>query len=403
MSYAIALAVWRERAPAALPAGVELMDSYAPLPIARVGGEQQALAELRALPEVASVQIGDSDKLAIVEGVARLAWRFVQLSARSPNGYPSRDLYSQGAYPILAGTDVSVEPGVTRIAPMAHAAVTNLSLGGPAWLRDELEPGDALRVAVEHASRIAPVVVAVGNDGHRPGPDTRTGLARLDATVAVGATEDDEGTMLYARSSTGAPGGPGPFVCASKWSIHDQPDPGTSFAAARVSREVVVLTAFLLTLRRALDGDDHPEGLPLAAVGMVDSGGFSPRAAESRLPIPAYPLGLGVDAEAVRAAAPAGFEVTGELALRALARSARPIPGCEPHQVGHGFVSEATTEDYLARFDAAEFAAVLGTDPPAGGAAPRLTTGEIGRAIAVWALGALFVYWNFDAGKGTEA
>jgi hypothetical protein len=220
--------------------------------------------------------------------------------------------------------------------------------------------------------------------------------------VAVGATDDETGSTLYERSSTGAPGGRGPFVCASKWSIHDDPDPGTSFAAARVSRELAILTAFLLTLRRALQPDDDPEGLPLVALGFVDEGPLAHT--DTRLENAAYPLGLGIDPEAARDLVTPGFEVDGGIALKALAHSARPIPDDHgPHEVGYGFVSAETTRAYLERFDASELGRLLDLDVPPGRADTRLTTDEIERAIDVWAYGALWVYWDFQAGSGTEA
>jgi hypothetical protein len=414
--------VWAPGDPPPLPAGVEEVEALAPLPVTIVSGREDALAGLRELSATRSVTNPPSEALAIVRGIARVIFSLDQLAPTAVNGYPGRlpnDAGAQGAvpaYPILAsepGYLVDFDPEIRRIVPMCKPAAVNLSLEHPPWLRDELSEDDPLAVAVAEAARRALVVVSAGNEGLRMADDTRSALARLPNTVAVGATTDEAGTTLDPRSATGPAGGEGPFVCAWAQSIHERPRRGTSFAAPRVTRELEVLTGFLRTVFHA-GRDDGVSGIPLCGVGFVDDGRFNE--VDSRLPIPAYPLEAGVDASLVRAAL--ATDQSGavedtmpslEMVLVALGRSARQIRGCARHEVGHGFVSEQTTLEYLRGFDGHELMHLLGnrTETRSNGADSALdrvlTTPDLERAASVWAGGALWVYWDYRGETGAVA
>jgi hypothetical protein len=414
MMRTVATVVWRDGPRATLPEALEELERLAPLPMSRVAGEMWAIEALRDEPSVADVSILDGDKASIVAGLAKIVGRFDFLSQRSLNGYPLRVPAAAvaPAYPIVPGSVGELyrfDEALTRINPMAYPAAVNLSLAGPTWLGDELNPTDPLAIAVAHAAARAPVVVPVGNNGEEPYADTRSALAKLPTTISVGAAADEQGDELMALSSTAPEDVPGPFVCAYGWSEHQQPQPGTSFAVPRVSDQLAVLTAFLLTVRRALVPDEDVEGIPLSALGFVDEGALTH--ADSRYPLPAYPLGAGIDVAAVReaeriargavdfSAAPAGV-------LRALARSARPMAG-GAHRVGHGFVSDDTTAAYLERFDGRELIALLG----GAGAAPPddaalrvpLAARDLDEALAIWARGAVWLWWDYRTGTYAEA
>jgi subtilase family protein len=403
----------------ALPEGANLIETLAPLPIDIVGGDSNVLAELRALPGVRSVTIPVDEEIAIVRGIAAVLSRIQTLSRTAPNGYAGRLPEDQRdatpAYPIMSPDPqylVTTDDKIRRITRQCHPTALNLSLAPPAWLAGTLGDRDPLAVASHDAAETMVVVVAAGNNGgdHAGRSDTRSALAKLPWTVAVGATADQDGTKLDPDSSVGAAGGPGPFVCAFRESIHEHPRTGTSFAAPRVTHELAVLTGFLLTVAQAARADDRI-GIPLCGVGIVDDKPAMPPTAG--LPISAYPLDAGVEAdrvaEAMRPLADVGLrldvDVTVPMVLRALARSARPIPATQPWESGHGFVSEQTTNAYLRRFTGLEAAEVLGglaaSDLPSDRRLEiALADTDLERACDVWGRGALRLMWDYTSDSG---
>lgn len=399
--------------PEALPSTVAYVETLSPLRIALVVGEESSVEALTSLREVTGISVVEADKLAIVRGIAGVLGRFSELEATTLNGYGGR-LPEPGvpSYPILAENTekhlVDFDPEIRRITAQCFPTALNLSIEQKPWLGEILEEDDVLAAATRAASRTMTVVVPVGNAGRRLAADTRSAVAKLPWTLAVGATMDPEGTRLDPRSGKGPAGGDGPFVCAFGTSKHREPRTGTSFAAPRVSRELLVLTGFLLTLY-ALAEDEVRVGVPLCGLGFVDEG--MPPPTPDVLPIPAYPIGAGIDAgrlnDALASLRDLGVQLEPppslDVAVCALARSARPIPGYRRNEVGHGFVNEETTLEYLTRFDGTELAELHGAQLGDGSRQPvlrrALTDGQLDRAVATWVRGAVRVYWDYDSGR----
>lgn len=174
----------------------------------------------------------------------------------------------------------------------------------------------------------------------------------------------------------------GPTVVAYGTDPGPDPEDGTSFAAPRVSDELSVLGAYLLTLQyfaQVEEGSDL-EGIPLTGVGYVDvdilrgrgneHGWHVAHLARPLHALPALPR-AGIDVGALRDVLEVlrGHGVNRNLIpaadrlRRMLIASARPVPGRRPFEVGHGFVSEETTAAYLETFSGSDLARVLGVDP----------------------------------------
>lgn len=182
-------------------------------------------------------------------------------------------LREQDAYPIaylrlLRGIDFLLSSDVD---------VINLSLGPKRYIEE-----DPLQYCLEYAidQCYVPVVVAAGNDG--PANDSLQPLARCRGTISVGAT--DKQRKLLDHSSRGDPEGVKPTVVSDGYPVvlyiregWETPEPGTSFAAARVSSLVPLLRRVLeVALADYFDAVtnawDAPNPVPLAHFGLADTG-----------------------------------------------------------------------------------------------------------------------------------
>jgi hypothetical protein len=314
--------------------------------------------------------------------------------AQDWTGYPQTD--ESGA--IVPG------PGASLSTQQCHVVALNLSKEDDAAA--ELDPVSPVPAATEAAARQLLVFIAAGNLGERDDlSDTRSPWARAPWVLAVGATDDEEGTKIAAYSGRG-PAGEGPELVAWGASALDHAKVGTSFAAPRALREALVLAAWLHTLRHAaamLRGQP-PSGIPLVGAAMIDVG--PPGWPTAQLAIPAYPL-VGVDLDALAGALDALGPAAAALQLiptpgrlrAALLRSARPVdaPGAP------GFVSRATTTDYLSAFDGRELAALALDHAPDGDlpTRPLISADQLAPAIDVWDQGALHVYYDHETQEVT--
>jgi hypothetical protein len=268
---------------------------------------------------------------------------------------------------VIGGIDYLLRNGVVD--------AINLSLGPPGF---EFEPKDPLQLATRFAHDMGiPVVVAAGNAG--PAEGTLQPLARAPWVISVGAT-DDFGRLLE-DSSRGFQNGPFPTVVAlGEPEVHYIKEgwtevlPGTSFAAPKVTRIVILFSkAFEIILGDLRDGNLYDASssdwiwwnrVRLARFGLADTG-VDP-AAVNPLPEPVakvvkqkkdhgfFPRTVH---EAQWSAAmcktllaydiPIPTKVTPDLLKRALEVIAQPITGCSPYEAGFGFVSIRLAYDAL--------------------------------------------------------
>lgn len=254
--------------------------------------------------------------------------------------------------------------GLVEEVRIAHPAVIALSLQlrqGAKMTEDHI-----LSITTRVAAQSLPVLVAAGNWGDF-GTGTLSPLARLPWTIAVGATSDPEGTMLFPKSSIGEVGskrGEGVSVVAYGENSFVPGEFGTSFAVPRVVEYLLLLTSFILQLRAVAETRRTGllGGVPLLQRISIDKGfvGFDPR---PTLPLPMIPR-LGVNKEAVNttldALSAAGLAPridTNPSVIRSmLIASAKPMDRYKPHEVGFGFVSQSSTIEYLSQFTGLELA-----------------------------------------------
>lgn len=247
---------------------------------------------------------------------------------------------------------------------IAHPAVISFSL--QLRQRTKMTNDHILSIATRVAAKSLPVLVAAGNWGAF-GAGTLSPLARLPWTIAVGATSDPEGTKLFQKSSIGEIGskrGEGVTLVAYGENIFVPGEFGTSFAVPRVAEYILFLTSFILQLRAIEDTRRTGllGGVPLLQYILIDSGfaDFDPR---PPLPLPMIPQ-LGVNRKAVNSTLDAlhsvgltsRIEPNPLVMRRMLIACAKAIDGYKPHEVGFGFVSQASTIEYLTQFTGLELA-----------------------------------------------
>jgi hypothetical protein len=187
--------------------------------------------------------------------------------------------------------------------PTRHGRLVavNLSLG----TNEIIEPADEdpVNLAIRFAGATVPVVVAAGNNGYiSNGDDTMNAWARPSTVISVAATTDAHGGTLAATSSVGSTHQRSihPAVAAYGVSELDSKVRGTSFAAPRVCRQLVVLAAYwqqLVARSQALRG--KLEGIPLPWLFFVDKDIDDRRMYRPPTLLPALPKG-GTDIEALR-------------------------------------------------------------------------------------------------------
>jgi Subtilase family len=380
---------------------------YAPiwLPLLFLEVDAGHLGELEGMFGADAIRPMEGLEFELCRGIDTCLGESEELLKPAPNGLqgrggPSRQ-WDRPGYPVMTPSGrVDADPSLELATPKCHFVALNLSKQDEPG---EFDPGAPMAVATSTAAQQLVVVVAAGNQGmNRELQDTRSPWARAPWVLAVGATED-EGGMLPAPYSGRSADGTEPELYAWHESGRNPKYVGTSFAAPRVTRELLVLAAWLHALRDAISSafGESSKGIPLVGEATIDTG--RPGWPENQLPLPAYPV-VGVDQAAVANV----VEVLGPAAARlrlvpepsrlqeALTRSGRPVPGREPAR----FVSRSTTRAYLARFDGIELLR-LGSDEPAPDderlARTLARSDELDAAIEIWDRGSLHLYYEHES------
>jgi hypothetical protein len=360
--------------------------------------------------------------------------------ARNGNRWAVGSPASPGGYPVASKdgqvTRIVEDASVSHRVSLGFPTTLNLSLAFPPDItfRDDHPVSIATRTAAQEMI----VLAAAGNYGRRPGQDTLSALARLPWVLAVGATTDETGSSLHdcspATTVEGKPVavvacGRDPFVSnfspdgtqllvSGNALPQDQFSFGTSFAAPRVTRQLRILRGFLASVEHArneimLDPAARG-GIPLTAAFTIDEGKPFPRDPPRA---PALPLNT-LNRESVElmqhwsAHLGAGkgenrnvLDDVRELLLY----TAREVPGHEEHEVGSGFVGDATTRDFLENVSAlslmnVRYGGEASANLPAStrrslGNAPLLDCDLVPSLIDLWG-GQLGLDWYCDIGTG---
>lgn len=282
-------------------------------------------------------------------------------------------------YPTLSATADGIvwssDPTVDLPTRLCVVGAINVSIQSTS--RSPYDDTHPVAAAMSDVARHLPVVVAAGNVDFDPDP-TMFGWALNPAVVSVGAT-DAAGLRLLTCSRIGSPeAGTGPTIVAC--GIDETGVEGTSYAAPVVTTQFALLAASILAVRSAVRSSSaYPEGVPLAARCFVDVGRANDPgshafkvadfAARPRK-LPALPREVAdADVAATLVGTPIAAALdrlpSAALLIAALRASARPVPGQARHEVGAGFVSDATTADYVRGLTTAGLAELL-TVPFAG-------------------------------------
>lgn len=365
---------------------------HVPMIIAKVSDQEHRMLE--ASSDIVDLRTIPDDQLRLVDGIDWvLRWAVPAMTSYHMNGDPRARGGPFGtvhAYPGLnrAGDElIAWREDVVLPTPLGWLAALNLSVGR--GYGRELDAGDPVNVATAAAARVAPIVMAAGRE-------RLSQWAVADWVIAVGATADEDGSTLAESSPAGAD-----LVAWARSGVEPYKE-GTSFAAARVSRELVSITAFALLVDRAASiARGRPDaGVPPVTLGVVDSG-FAKEVLEyllrNHFPLNALPLdGIltsGV-AEALSLLDDEGAQCDTTANPKRLRRllecSARPgDPDLQGW--GCGFVSHVTTETYMRGFSGADLAAAYAPHAIVNDTqrhrleSIRLTDdGILGRCIEVW-------------------
>lgn len=250
---------------------------------------------------------------------------------------------------------LSRDPNLDWAAPPAVIPVVNLSVGpDPPTL--PFVPNDLVNMATAIVAEEMLVVAAAGNCGVHG----MSAWACPEWVLAVGATDDAEGTRLAEYSSRGRLDVPdsGPDLVTWGTSRYDPDLRGTSFAAPRVTYLAQLVTAALIQLGREVQVQQGapPGGVANVGIAVVDARWadiWSPFGYD-RVPLEALPI-AGVNVEAVKellqVASTEGVEVNvrGDppLVRKILISSATPMAGYDPHEVGAGFINLNRVQDRL--------------------------------------------------------
>lgn len=267
---------------------------------------------------------------------------------------------------ILLGMDWLVTNGID---------VLSISLGPSNTLFDENDP---LQVATRNIvnSKI-PVVVAAGNSvGKGPAGRIMQPLAQAPWVISVGAT--DENQNLLATSNIGITGQCQPTVVSLGVTRHipgvQDFEPGTSFAAPKVSRAVAftkkALELFIRYFGDAISKkwDVLPKPIKLPVIGFLDTG-IDPDHIPP-LPVPLFPGDnvifiprgdreknwyIEINSMLAQNNIAINLDASPSTIKRALSLMAKPLPKHSPTEVGYGFVGDAEVLDYLSNFTASRF------------------------------------------------
>lgn len=243
-------------------------------------------------------------------------------------------------------------------ATPAWMPVINLSVG-----TSDVAFSIPARFAVLRLARTHLVTIAAGNDGEASdtaninliAPDSGAG-----GIICVGASTDDGGQLLADYSSTGVVGDSTrrPCVIADGRSKLDSTEKGTSYAAPKVASIACLCFEAVFQVSRVFDHVRIPSksfGVPLTGWGLIDDYESSPGLCFGRDDIPAMPF-IGIYESELRNAATRLFSlgiepifsIHGTPVRQLIIESAKPVPGCGSHKVGHGFVNQSQLIETLA-------------------------------------------------------
>jgi hypothetical protein len=315
---------------------------YFTLPMAVFTGTQEFARTVAAIPGVnmvAYAPVGSIESETLVHGFDILA-TYALAQRLSPPGTP--DIYG-GA---VVG-DVVTKP--------ALMPVINFSVG-PVSSRFPHRVDDPVNLATLSIAHEQLVVVAAGNEGPEQG-ETMSAWAESEWVLAVGGTSDRAGTLLAETSSRGVAERPssGPDVVAYGASELNEALTGTSFAAPRVVRLAMLVSAAILQLRRPWLASLGAvvQGTELVGSGFIDVDYEAlVRQFAKRDGLPPVGLQESDARECFDIVLRSGVElpVVGDprLVRRILIQAARPIPGYGEHEVGAGFLDDEIVIRWLA-------------------------------------------------------
>ncbi len=370
---------------------VSAIQVYEHIPIAVVSGDNVDEAALKHLSCVVGVETLTPDRRGILHGFDRagaiLGGRRHQWTVGGVEpGHP---------YPYVEGQPIGVA------APPAVCAAINLSLGDRHDALVPTSPDDSMIHALDHVSDRTVCVVAAGN-GHDPTYrfETLSPWAESDVVLAVGATDDEAGTIVAHYSARGGERRPGLDPDLLAWGLSavatSERDRGTSFAAARVSGFIAVVRTWLSMLQAHLRGDGT--GVPLPGVFVIDTEFIgAPRPYEPPDPSPAIPL-VATRPGAIEALSALDGRLDTPAASRAvlIAAAASDSPTSPSPSI-----SEQRLLAWLEHADAGHvIAAIDGTAPPAATSESLFDPG-IAVQISRWVRGAMAIWeWEIPSARG---
>jgi subtilase family protein len=204
------------------------------------------LGNVRAVDGVIDVATVDELQLGLLQGID---WA-IQLNMGLLPELMVGGVAEAAAYPaIFEGPNGSV-------APRALCAAANFSLTPHDDDVAPTLPGDPINHATRALAQFTVPVVAAGNH-HTPGVpfETMSPWAEPDWVLAVGATSDEAGEVEWPHSGRGSVKRPGvgPDILAFGQDPFDENEWGTSFAAAGVTRMLVLTRAWLLQVLANID------------------------------------------------------------------------------------------------------------------------------------------------------
>jgi Subtilase family len=243
---------------------VDTFGAYRALPLLSLPLDLSRADDVESIEGVDGIEVADPSLQSMLAGLDEAALLMAGLSSVwGCGGVAPGDTYPQ-AYGEPAGS----------VAPPAVCAAVNLSLRPTNEHLAALRPNDSINHVTKYLSAYCVPVVAAGNNHTlAAGYETVSPWAEPPWVLAVGATVDPEGTQEADYSARGSRANPdvGPDILAWGASALNTARVGTSFAAARASRFVVLARAWLLQLNANLGRiAAEPFGVPLVGVAVVD-------------------------------------------------------------------------------------------------------------------------------------
>lgn len=370
---------------------------------------------LLAVPGVLNVATVEYEPARFAVGFDQVLATGREAAVLRPNGWAGRDGRSEAipACPRVSDLGGGIEMDSQVVEPTITFDLASIVLSKEPEVPD-VDPLDPVQVACAASAEVGVTpILAAGNGG--PDAGSLSPWAAAPSVVSVGATSDAAGTCLDARSARGIPDGPGPDLVAYAASALNDSVRGTSFAAPRVAREHATLVTFAnAALAAAAHVSGHSRGVPITSVGVVDwgesttpgaaamffgrnpaSGVDEPAVARTLERMTNLSIAVNLDPDRVRRAA---------VVLDWLKRSAKPVPGCEPHEAGAGFVCHQQTWQWCHSATGAHLATLLSDGSADEAIAADLPLARISiadpkklpQAIDIWTATTGLVYWEHD-------